>query len=302
MTSASLRTPPPLAPGARVALIAPAGPIAGDADLVRATDQARALGWDPLIGEHAAGRHAYFSGDDAERLHDLNAAIAHEAIDGIWCLRGGYGVLRILDGIDYDTLRRRPKALVGYSDVTAIHAAVSARCALESYHGPMARAPLSEFGMRSLRAAVVEGSESCGRADGAQVLRGGTAEGRLAGGNLALVAALCGTPYAVDLDGAIFFVEDVNEPVYRIDRMFQQLRLSGALARCAGLVIGAFTEMPDNGSDEGRTAGDIFREVAADLDVPCIVGAPIGHIDDQWTLPVGRVARLDADACELHTI
>ena len=104
----------------------------------------------------------------------------------------------------------------------------------------------------------------------------------------------------MDLDGAIFFVEDVNEPVYRIDRMFQQLRLSGALHRCAGIVLGAFTEMPDNGSDEGRTAGDIFREVAAEVGVPCIVGAPIGHIDDQWTLPVGRMARLDADACELR--
>jgi muramoyltetrapeptide carboxypeptidase len=302
MTTASLRLPPLLAPGARVALIAPAGPIGGDDDLARASDQARTLGWEPLIGEHAAGRHAYFSGDDAARLHDLNAAIAHEAIDGIWCLRGGYGVMRLLDGIDYDTLRQHPKPIIGYSDVTAIHAAVSARCGLVSYHGPMARAPLSAFGMRSLRAAVVDGSDSCGVAEGAQALRGGIAEGRLAGGNLALVAALCGTPYAVNLDDAIFFVEDVNEPVYRIDRMFQQLLLSGALRRCAGLVLGAFTEMPDDGSDEGRTAGDIFREVATELGVPCIVGAPIGHIDDQWTLPVGRAARLDADACALHVI
>ncbi|MBA3890067.1 MAG: LD-carboxypeptidase [Gemmatimonadaceae bacterium] len=301
MTASSLHLPPRLAAGARVALIAPAGPLAGDDDLDRAVEQSRALGWEPLIGDHAAGRHTYFSGDDAQRLHDLNAAIAHDAIDGIWCLRGGYGVMRLLDGIDYDMLRRHPKPLIGYSDVTAIHAAVSARCGLVSYHGPMARAPLSAFGMRSLKAAVIEGGESCGKADGARTLHGGTATGRLAGGNLALVASLCGTPYAVDLDGAILFLEDVNEPVYRIDRMFQQLLLSGGLRKCAGLVLGAFTEMPDQGSDAGRTVEDNFREVAAMLGIPCIAGAPIGHIDDQWTLPIGQVATLDADTCELRT-
>lgn len=302
MTTSSLYIPPCLTAGARVALIAPAGPLAGDEDLVRAVDQAQSLGWEPLIGEHAAGRHAYFSGDDASRLHDLNSAIAHDAIDGIWCLRGGYGVMRILDGIDYDTLRQRRKPLIGYSDITAIHAAVSARCGLVSYHGPMARAPLSPFGRQSLRAAVIDGGEPCGRADGARTLRGGSAEGRLAGGNLALVASLCGTPYAFDLEGAILFLEDVNEPVYRVDRLFQQLLLGGGLRNCAGLVLGAFTDMPDQGADEGRTVEDIFREIAAMLGIPCIAGAPIGHIDDQWTVPVGRAARLDADAAELHVL
>lgn len=155
--------------------------------------------------------------------------------------------------------------------------------------------------MRSLRIAVVDGGEPCGHAEGARTLRGGTASGRLAGGNLALLSSLCGTPYAFDLDGAILFLEDVSEPVYRVDRMFQQLLLSGALRSCAGLVIGSFTDMPDKGSDDGRTADDIFREVAEALGVPCIVGAPIGHIDDQWTLPIGRRAVLDADACELRT-
>lgn len=300
MPISSLAEAPLLAPGARIALVAPAGPLAGAHDVAMAEEQARALGWEPMVAPHARGRHSYFSAADAERLADFNAAIRDRSIDGIWCLRGGYGAMRILDGIDYDALRRHPKPIIGYSDITAIHAAVNARCDLVGFHGPTARAPLSAFSRDSLVRAVVAGADPCGDAPAARTLRGGVATGRLAGGNLALVAALCGTPYAVDLEDAILVLEDVNEPVYRIDRMFQQLLLSGGLQRCAGLVLGAFSNMPDNGVDEGRTAADVFAEVAAAIDVPCIVNVPVGHIDDQWTVPMGRIAQLDADRLTLQ--
>ena len=302
MTASSLAVPQLLSPGVRVALVSPAGPLSGEHDVDLAVQQAQALGWEPVVGAHARGRHAYFSGADDERLADFNAAIADPHVDGIWCLRGGYGAMRILDGIDYHALRRRPKPIIGYSDITAIHAAVNARCDLVSFHGPTARGVLSDFSRASLVRAVIDGSDPCGTAIGAAVLRPGRATGRLAGGNLALVAALCGTPYAVDLDGAILVVEDVNEPVYRIDRMFQQLLLSGGLRRCAGLVIGTFSNMPDNGVDEGRTARDIFSEVAAAIGGPCLVDVPVGHIDDQWTVPMGRVAELDADTLSLRVL
>lgn len=302
MAITSLTLPPLLAPGARVALLAPAGPVAGDADVEFAVEQARSLGWEPVVASHARGRHAYFSADDAARLADVNSALRDPRIDGIWCLRGGYGTMRILDGIDYDALRRHPRPIIGYSDITAVHAAVNARCDLVSYHGPTARAALSDFARESLVRAVVNGQDSCGTAPAARTVRGGIARGRLAGGNLALVAALCGTPYAVNLDGALLVLEDVNEPVYRIDRMFQQLLLSGSLRQCAGLVLGEFSNMPDNGADEGRTAADVFAEVAAALDVPCVVNVPVGHIDDQWTLPVGRVAELDADGVSVRVL
>lgn len=298
-SSTSLLAPPLLAAGTRVALVAPAGPIRGADDVAIADAQAHALGWESVIGASALAKHAYFAGDDAARLRDLNAAIADDTIDGIWCLRGGYGTIRILDGLDYEALKRRPKALIGYSDITALHAAIGARCGIVSYHGPTARGRLTDFSRASLVAALIEGGDSCGHAVGAHTLHGGTARGRLAGGNLALVAALCGTPYAIDFEGAILVLEDVNEPVYRIDRMLQQLLLSG-MRSCAGLVLGAFTGMPDGGSDEGRTTADVFAEVAASLGIPCIAGAPVGHIDDQWTFPFGRVAELDADALTVH--
>ena len=301
MSLTSLVLPPSLHAGARIALLSPAGHLSGQGDVDTAVEQARALGWEPVVAPHATSQHAYFAGTDAERLHDLNAAIGDGAVDGVWCLRGGYGAMRILDGIEYDALRRHPKPLIGFSDITAIHAAIHVRCGIATYHGPTARGGLTPFSRDSLVRAVIDGTDSCGLAADAATLVGGAARGRIAGGNLALVAALCGTPYAVDFADAIVVLEDVFEPVYRIDRMFQQLLLCG-LRECAGLVIGTFSAMPDKGVDSGRTLDDLFEEVARELGVPCIAGAPLGHIDDQWTIPLGRVAQLDADARTLHVI
>src|SRR5919199_3228557 len=144
------QSPPLLAAGARVALVAPAGPLRGEADLARGVENVRSLGWEPVVGEHALARRGYFAGDDDCRLHDLNAALADDAVDAVWCLRGGYGAMRLLERVDYDALRRRPKPLVGFSDVTALHAAVRARCDVVTFHGPTARGVLTELSRRWL--------------------------------------------------------------------------------------------------------------------------------------------------------
>jgi muramoyltetrapeptide carboxypeptidase len=287
--------PPALAPGARVALVAPAGPLRHEGELERAIENARSLGWIPVPGSHALRRCGYLAGTDAERAADLNRAIADPTVDGIWCLRGGYGVMRILEAVDYDALRARPKALVGYSDITALHQAVRARCRLVTYHGPTARGALSAFSRDSLARAVARHEDPCGTAPAARVLHGGRARGPLVGGNLALLTGLIGTPFAARLDGAILVLEDVNEPVYRVDRMLQQLRLAGALARCAGLVFGAFTERGDGDDDSPAALAGLLEETAARAGVPCLADAPVGHINDQWTLPLGARAELDAD-------
>ena len=227
-----MRFPPLLSVGARVALVAPAGPVRGEGDIAHAVENARVLGWELVIGEHARSRAGYLAGSDAERLADLNRAAVDDSIDAVWCLRGGYGSMRILDGIDYGAWRRRPKALIGYSDVTALHAAIGPRADIVTFHGPTGRSTLTPFSLRSLRAALVLNAEPCGPAPMARVLFPGRARGPLAGGNLSLLSTLAGTPYAPPLDGAILVLEDVNESVYRIDRMLTQLRLSGVLARC----------------------------------------------------------------------
>jgi muramoyltetrapeptide carboxypeptidase len=295
-----MQQPPPLGAGARVALVAPAGPLRGEAELATAIENARALGWEAVPGEHALARAGYLAGDDAPRAQDLDRAFADDTIDGVWCLRGGYGAMRLLGMLDYDALRRRPKPVIGYSDITVLHAAIGARCDIVSFHGPTARGALTDFSRDSLVRAVAAGTDPCGVAAGARVLRPGRARGRLVGGNLALLAALAGTPFAPDYDGAILIVEDVGETTYRIDRMLRQLEMSGALGRVAGIVFGHFTEGTDPTDVTSRRLDDVLREAADVAGVPAIAGAPIGHIDDQWTIPLGAIAELDADASSLH--
>jgi muramoyltetrapeptide carboxypeptidase len=297
-----MRRPPLLAAGARVALVAPAGPLRGADDLERALANARTLGWEPRVGEHALDRAGYFAGSDASRAADLNAALRDPAIDGVWCLRGGYGMMRILPALALDALRTRPKAIMGYSDITALHAAVGRRAGSVSYHGPTARAVLTPFSLASLACAVTAGGDPLGAASGAVTLRGGTARGRLAGGNLALLAALVGTPYFPELAGTILVLEDVNEGVYRVDRMLQQLLLAGALVGVRGVAFGHCTSCPEESDDGARRLADVVAEVADALAVPCVLGVPVGHIDDQWTLPLGLEAELDADTPALRLV
>ncbi|MDB4881930.1 MAG: hypothetical protein JWL95_696 [Gemmatimonadetes bacterium] len=294
-----MRLPPPLTAGARVALVAPAGALRGPEELETAMSNARTLGWDPVPGANVLARHGYLGGSDAERLHDLNAALGDESVDAVWCVRGGYGVTRLLAHIDYASLTRRPRAVIGYSDITAFHAAVGTRCELVSYHGPTARGELSELSRSSLVRATVERGDPCGVAPDARTIRSGRAHGRLVGGNLSLLAALAGTPYAPDYRGALLVLEDVGEPAYRIDRMLVQLAQSGALAQIAGLVVGHFTEATPGHELPERSLDILLRDAAEIAGVPAIAGAPIGHIQDQWTLPLGAMARLDADALTL---
>lgn len=297
-----MRLPPPLSVGARVALVAPAGPLRGEQELHDAIAHATSLGWDPVVATHALARSGYLAGTDEQRALDFNEALRDESVDGIWCLRGGYGAMRILPALDYDAMRRNPRPLLGYSDITALHCAVNARCAVVSYHGPTARGALTEFSRQSLVRAVVEQADPCGHAPLAHTLRGGRAAGRLVGGNLALLAALAGTPYAPDYAGAILVLEDVGEATYRIDRMLQQLRLAGALDRIAGIAFGQFTESTDPLDAEVRPLDDVLREAAEVAGVPALAGIPIGHIGDQWTIPLGARAELDADAHTLHVV
>ena len=297
MTVASVarRAPPPLAVGARVALVSPAGPLRGPDDLHRAIANVRALGWEPVVSHHALARTGYFAGDDEARAADLNDALRDRRIDGVWCLRGGYGAIRVLDRVDWSALRGQAKPILGYSDVTAMHGAIARQAGIVSYHAPTARTPLSPFSRASLERAVMRGEDSCGVAERARVVRPGRARGRFEGGNLAVFTALVGTPYLPPLDGALLLLEDINEPVYRIDRMLAQLRLSGALHGVRGLIFGDCTNCPEESDDGARTLDDVLQEVADWLRVPCLAGVPIGHVTEQWTVGLGAMGELDCD-------
>jgi muramoyltetrapeptide carboxypeptidase len=290
------RAPAPLKSGAQVALISPAGPLQKPEELPRAQENVRTLGWEPVVGMHASDRAGYLAGRDRDRLNGINRALRDPKIEAIWCLRGGYGMMRLLAGIDYDALSRTPKVIIGYSDVTAFHTAVQRKCGLITFHGPTAREVLTDFSRDSLERAVLQQVDSCGIAPNAREINAGSAEGRLVGGNLSVLAALCGTPYMPDLAEGILILEDINEPVYRIDRMFQQLSLSGALNACKAIVFGDCTKCPE---DAGRPFDEMLGEVAHTLGVPCLAGIPIGHIAEQWTIPLGAMARVDTAARSL---
>lgn len=287
----------PLREGARVALVAPAGILPDPAQIQRAEDNVTSLGWTPVLGQNVASLNGYLAGTDKQRVADLNLALNDDSIDAIWCVRGGYGSMRLLGDIDYDALRRNPRPLIGFSDITALHAAIYRECGIVSFHGPTARGEMSEFSRNSLVRALADQTDPCGVAPGGRVLRPGSARGRLAGGNLALVTSLIGTPWSVDFDGAILILEDIEEPVYRVDRMMRQLLLSGALEQCVAIVAGDF-RLPQGENAKQRPSIDEVIAEAADLaGIPCFSGAPFGHIAEMWTIPLGVVA--DADTYTL---
>ena len=245
-------------------------------------------------------RHDYLGGSDRERLRDFNAALADDSVDAIWCVRGGYGAMRLLPHLDYASLRRRPRVLLGYSDVTALHAAVGTRCGLVTYHGPTAREKLSDFSRDSLVRAVVERRDPLGDASAARTIRGGRAA---AGSSEETSRCSRRSPARRTrriIAGALLVLEDVGEPALsdrpdahaapaqrgaRSDRRDRRRPLHG--------------EHPGTRAFSALARRDI-REAAEVAGVPAIAGAPIGHIGEQWTLPLGAMAELDADARSLH--
>lgn len=315
MGSKMVVRPPRLAPGSRVALVAPAGPLLERDDLTRGEELCRALGYEPVLGPNAGRHYGYLAGTDDERVADLNAALRDPRIDAIWCLRGGYGITRILDRVDFEALARRPRAVIGFSDITALLNAAHQRTGVVTFHGPMSRSSLSPFSRWHLDRILtaINPAGQLGRIappadvlvpadDRIVTLRAGTAEGPLKGGNLSLLQCLIGTGYFPDLDGAILFIEDVGEDLYSVDRMLAHLRMTGALRKLAGVAVGRFTELK-RGTGEGALGFDeVLATYLLPLNVPVAYGFPIGHIDDQWTLPIGVRARLDATAGELEIV
>lgn len=291
----SRRYPPRLQRGARVGLIAPSGPLDPAVDVETAAANARTFGWEPVIGEHVRERDGYLAGSDDHRLADLNRFANDDSIDGIWCIRGGYGATRLLDGIDFDAWSRKPRALIGYSDITALHASIGQRADIVSYHGPTARAQLTDMTRASFGEVMAMERGDSYAVQGCTTVVGGRARGRLVGGNLALVTAMVGTPYAWDMDDAILVLEDVSETVYRIDRMLTQLRSNGAFARLKAIAFGGFTEIPEDPNNADRPVDRVLREFAEAAKLPCVMNFPIGHVPDHVTLPLGAVAELNAD-------
>lgn len=253
--------------------------------------------WDlrPRVYPSALERAGYLGGSDDQRLADLNAALADPSMRAVWCTRGGYGVQRIVDRVDFAAAAADPKLVVGFSDITALHLALWQRTRLVTVHGPVA-AQLDK-GAESITAqgakhVLMSGQPVTVKADPAEltysVRTSGRAEGRLLGGNLSLLAASMGTPDLPDLTGAILLIEDISEFPYRVDRMLTQILRGNALAGLTGVAIGQFTDCGE--------AAEVIAERLAPLGIPLLGGLPIGHGDQHLAVPLGTMATLDADA------
>jgi muramoyltetrapeptide carboxypeptidase len=315
MGSKPLVRPPRLTSGSQIGLVAPAGPLLERDDLTRAQELCRALGYQPVVGKNAHRRFGYLAGTDDERLADLNGALRDSSLDAIWCIRGGYGSIRLLDQVDYGAMAERPKALIGFSDATALLNAVHRLTGVVTFHGPVARTSLTAFSRLHFDR-VLTTAEPPGRLGRIPFppdvlvpqdtrivsLCGGIAEGPLAGGNLSLLQCLIGTPYFPELAGAILFLEDVGEDLYRVDRMLAHLRLIGALRRLAGVLVGRFTALQRSGGDGALGFDEVLASYFEPLSIPVAYGFPVGHIESQWTLPLGVRARLDADRGEVELL
>jgi muramoyltetrapeptide carboxypeptidase len=302
--------PPRLHPGDTVGLVNPAGatwsPV--DVDIVRETFEA--LGLKVKVGDHVLDRHGYLAGRDEDRAADVNRMFADKDVRGVVCIRGGWGCARLLPLLDYEAVRRDPKVLLGYSDITALHAALQARTGLVTFHGPVGISRWSSFNVGWLHRVVFDGEAVtfendrefdpeqtlAQRENRTRVLTPGVARGRLLGGNLTVLSAIVGSDYLPDFTGCVLFLEDVEEAPYRIDRMLTQLKLAGILDRAAAVVFGNCTDCAPGAGYGSLTLDDVLVEHLQPLGVPVWHGAQIGHIDEQFTLPVGAEVEVDAAA------
>jgi len=306
---AQRRRPRRLRRGDIVGLVEPASLTPDAFDLEVVQDSIRAMGLVPRPAANLLSRHGYLAGRDEERAAGVNAMFADREVRAIFAVRGGWGSARILPHLDWDMIRANPKLLVGFSDITALHLALAARTDCPTIHGPNAASSWGQLSWDSFRRLVFEAEtptwsippateDRLAQRNGrVRTFRPGRASGPLLGGNLTVLTALVGTPFMPDFDGAILFIEDVDEAQYRIDRMLTQLRLAGILGRVAGVVFGQCSNCVASGpSLGGFTLSEVLAHHLAPLGVPAFQGALFGHVTDQFSLPVGIRAEIDATA------
>jgi muramoyltetrapeptide carboxypeptidase len=301
--------PPALNKGDTVGLVSPSSASSDRLSLQLAREAMEAFGLKVKTGAHYDARHGHLAGTDAERAGDLNAMFADTQVKAIVCVRGGSGAARLLPLLDYARIRANPKILLGYSDITALHSAIQARTGLVTFHGQIGSGTWNRFNadqferlffkrelMHYQNPVVDADDELVPRRNRTLTLRGGTAQGELVGGNLTVLTALAGSPYLPDFTGKILFLEDVEEAPYRIDRMFSTLKLMGALDKVAGFIFGECTDCTPGDGYGSLTLDQIFDDYILPLKIPAYRGAMIGHIREQFIVPVGGKVVMDADA------
>ncbi|RLA34394.1 MAG: LD-carboxypeptidase [Gammaproteobacteria bacterium] len=307
----SLIKPERIRPGDKVGLVNPATAAFESEPIEIMIEALESMELEVVLGNNYYNRHGYFAGTDADRASDLNTLFRDPDIKMIFA-RGGWGSARVLPLLDYDAIRGNPKVLLGYSDATALLTGVHAKTGLVTFHGP---SPLNNFSAEYFRRVVMNGEqvtminptditeETLVQTENRiQTIKGGKANGRVFGGNLTVLTAIMGSSYLPDWDNSILFLEDVNEAVYRVDRMLTELSLAGVLGKIKGFVFGRCTECQPDNSYGSLTLEQVLAEHIKPLGIPAFSGSMIGHIEQQFTIPLGIDIEIDADAGSIRML
>ena len=286
--------PRALQKGDTVALTAPAGIVFEEGEFNRMRSVLESIGFRVVFGEHIRERYGYLAGTDSQRAEDLNRFFADPGVQGIIAVRGGWGSARILPLLDFDMIRANPKIYCGFSDNTTLHLALLQYAGLVSYHGPNGNSEWTDLTIQNFKSVLMNGDKTIYRSKSeVSTLVEGMAEGRLIGGNLSILTASLGTPYQPDTRDAILFVEDIAEEPYKVDRMLTHMGQAGMLEGIRGFIFGRCTDCPGP-SRSGFTLRTVLFQHIRPLGVPAIMGADIGHDPDNFTIPMGLKALLDA--------
>jgi muramoyltetrapeptide carboxypeptidase len=303
-----------LEPGQAVALVAPASATFETMELEIAKESLQALGLEVLVAGHLLDRHGYLAGQDRDRAADINRAFADPSVSAVLPIRGGWGSSRLLPYLDFEAIRRSPKIVLGFSDITALLLSIHARTGLVTFHGPNGMGRWDDFSVGWVRrilfeaeAATMENPRDRGEfivqtENRTRTITPGMARGRMLGGNLSVLAAIVGSPYIPDWDGAILFLEDVGEDLYRVDRMMTTLKLAGILDRIRGFVFGTCSECEPGEGYASLTLEEIFEDHVKPLKVPAWHGAMIGHRMPQFTIAEGIEVEIDASAGRIRML
>ncbi len=283
-----MKIPPYLKKGDTIGITCPAGFMAKE-KAQTCIDTLQKWGFDVMVGKTLGSKSKnYFSGTDEERLNELQAMLDDDSINAILCGRGGYGMGRIIDQLDFTKLKKKPKWIIGFSDITVLHSHLFSKIKIASLHAPMAAAfneGDNEF-IQSLHKALL-GKKAGYKSASHPLDIFGSTSGKLVGGNLSLLAHLCGTVSDIDTKGKILFIEDIGEYTYNIDRMMYQLKRSGKLNKLAGLVVGGFTDMKDTERPFGKTVYETIRDVVKEYKYPVCFGFPVSHEKENYALIIG---------------
>lgn len=315
--------PKSLQPGDTVMMVTPARGVTQETIEV-AQQRLEKLGLKVLWHPNLLKQNGYLAGSDQQRAQQINDAFANPDVQAVLPVTGGFGTTRLLDLLDYETIQKNPKVLIGFSDITGLHLAIQRKTGMVTFHGPNLDSgsgspkKLNTFSEHWWNRALMPKKINNGylitwngtpgvtetqyanlcKLDAPETITGGKATGRITGGNLSLITALMGTPYEVDTDETILYIEDIGEAAYRVDRMLSTLRLAGKLDTLRGVVLGTFTYRADQDTSikEGQTVDQVLRSYFGSLGIPVVNRFPAGHHACNATLPLNVKAELDADA------